>query len=77
MSQALLRFNPREYLAQFPFYSSADRKFRFVRDEVLGPDAYHAVMNRMLAEHDVDTRALAPARRAAMIIRARLFIEVI
>jgi len=59
VSQALLRFNPREYLAQFPFYTSSDRKFRFVRDDVLGPDAYHGVMNEMLAEHDVDRHAVA------------------
>lgn len=57
--QSMLRFNPRTYLTQFPFYSVADRRFRFVRDEVLGSDAYHEVVNQMLADRGVDPGALA------------------
>lgn len=56
--QALLRFNPRTYLAQFPHYTSAERRFRFVRDEVLGADAYARVMSRMLADRGIDEREL-------------------
>jgi len=56
--QALLRFNPREYLSEYAFYTAADRKFRFVRDEVLGPEAYHAVMQGMVAAHEFDAAAV-------------------
>lgn len=45
----LSTFDPHTYLAPFPFYTDADRRFRFVRDEVLGPARYHAVMDRMLS----------------------------
>jgi peptidoglycan/xylan/chitin deacetylase (PgdA/CDA1 family) len=45
----LAGFRPDTYLSAFPFYTDADRRFRFVRDEVLGPARYHAVMDRMLA----------------------------
>jgi peptidoglycan/xylan/chitin deacetylase (PgdA/CDA1 family) len=56
---AMLRFNPRTYLSAFAFYTDADRRFRFVRDDVLGPDAYHNVMERMLFDRDVDQRRIA------------------
>ena len=35
---------PADYLALFPFYTSAERKFRFVRDEILGPVRYAELM---------------------------------
>lgn len=59
VKQAMLRFNAREYLAQHPFYTVADRRFRFVRDEVLGPEAYEQVMDRMLAERGMDIAAVS------------------
>lgn len=46
--EALSGFNPRSYLSEFPFYSDADRQFRFVRDEILGPARYQAAMDRMI-----------------------------
>jgi peptidoglycan/xylan/chitin deacetylase (PgdA/CDA1 family) len=46
---ALRQFNPREYLKPFPFYTDADRRFRFVRDDVLGPEAYARIMDTMVA----------------------------
>jgi len=58
--QTLLEeFNPRTYLAGFPFYTNADRKFRFVRDEALGPSQYGEVMDQMIASAGVDVRAVA------------------
>jgi len=41
-------FDPKTYLGQFPFYTDSDRWFRFVRDEVLGPDRYNATMDEMV-----------------------------
>jgi len=61
---SLARFEPREYLKPFPFYSDADREFRFVRDEVLGPQRYVEVMDGMLARSGVDL--LDVARRLWM-----------
>jgi peptidoglycan/xylan/chitin deacetylase (PgdA/CDA1 family) len=56
---ALHGFKAKAYLAGFPFYSDNDRRFRFVRDEVLGPDRYGAVMDRMLRDAQVDVRQVA------------------
>ena len=46
---ALHDLRPEDYLAQYPFYSAADRSFRFVRDEILGPARYNAVMDALIA----------------------------
>ncbi|HVT88448.1 MAG TPA: hypothetical protein VHD56_06315, partial [Tepidisphaeraceae bacterium] len=47
IDRSLNLFDPKKYLAEFPFYSESDRRFRFIRDEILGPQHYHAAMNRM------------------------------
>jgi peptidoglycan/xylan/chitin deacetylase (PgdA/CDA1 family) len=44
----LTDFVPASYLAQYTFYSDADRKFRYVRDELLGEAAYFEVMMGMM-----------------------------
>ncbi|MBI5865535.1 MAG: polysaccharide deacetylase family protein [Planctomycetes bacterium] len=53
VEQALRSFDPRTFLATFPFYTDADRRFRFVRDEVLGPSAYDETMRSMMGESGV------------------------
>ncbi|MBU74876.1 MAG: xylanase [Rhodospirillaceae bacterium] len=40
------------YLGDYPFYSGNDRWFRFLRDQVLGPELYHNTMIKMLDMHD-------------------------
>lgn len=45
---AAARAQPADYLREFPFYSDADRRFRFVRDRVLGAVRYDAIMQRMI-----------------------------
>jgi hypothetical protein len=60
LAETLLEeFNPRAYLAGFPFYTDADRKFRFVRDEALGPARYRELMDQMIADAKIDVPALA------------------
>ena len=60
IAQTLLEeFNPRAYLPGFPFYTDADRKFRFVRDEVLGPARYRELMDQMIAEAAIDVNGVA------------------
>jgi peptidoglycan/xylan/chitin deacetylase (PgdA/CDA1 family) len=46
---ALARFDPSSYLADFAFYSEADRRYRFVRDEVLAAEEFHALMDMLIA----------------------------
>ena len=52
-------FDPTGYLAEFPFYSEADRRFRFVRDDVLGVDRYERIMDSMLQAAGVPATDLA------------------
>lgn len=40
------------YLAEFPFYSRAEREFRFVRDILLTPEEYEALMWGMIEAVD-------------------------
>ena len=55
----LADFEPRKYLAEFSFYTDADRRFRFIRDEWLGPARYVEVMEAMLESAQVDLDAVA------------------
>jgi hypothetical protein len=57
--KCLARFEPRTYLAAFTFYSDADRRFRYVRDDVLGPQAYAQVMDEMMRSAGYDVRVAA------------------
>ena len=41
-------FRPANYLSEFPFYSSEDRWFRFLRDEYLGQHPYYNVMDQLM-----------------------------
>jgi peptidoglycan/xylan/chitin deacetylase (PgdA/CDA1 family) len=52
-------FQPADFLREFPFYTNADRSFRFVRDEVLGESRYFHVMDEMMALSGVDARELS------------------
>lgn len=56
---ALTTFDPRGYLPQFPFYDDADRRYRFLRDEVLGPDDHARAMDAMIAAAGVDAASAA------------------
>ena len=60
LEQARAGFDPNRYLEEFPFYTAQDRWFRFVRDEVLGPDFYQAVMDSMLIDAGLTDASLIP-----------------
>lgn len=47
-------YHPDEYLKDFPFYTPNDKRFRFLRDEVLGESRYNAIMESMLREYHYD-----------------------
>lgn len=50
---------PREYLSHFPFYSVAERKFRFMRDHILGKEAYQATMWTLISGSPISVSELA------------------
>jgi len=58
-ASALRGFDPQAYLAGYPFYSEGDRRFRFLRDEVLGPTRYREAMDALTQSRGVDPRRLA------------------
>jgi peptidoglycan/xylan/chitin deacetylase (PgdA/CDA1 family) len=59
VEQALRDFHPSTYLADHPFYSEADRRFRFVRDQVLGTLRYQQFMDTLIGSMGIELRALA------------------
>lgn len=59
VERALRQFQPGTYLAEFPFYSEADRRFRYVRDEVLGPDRYNRIMDALIGSMGIELDELA------------------
>lgn len=59
IAKALGDFSPQHYLAEFPFYTANDRKFRFVRDRVLGKPAYDEVMKQMMQRAGTSAETLA------------------
>ena len=59
VAERLAEFSATTYLAEYPFYSDNDRRFRYVRDQALGPDAYADVMNRMMRAAGTSCAALA------------------
>ncbi len=56
VQKALINFKPESYLVDFPFYTAAGRKFRYIRDRVLGPTRYGELMNGMLKDYDIDIK---------------------
>jgi len=53
-------FDPNGFLSECSFYTDEDRRFRFIRDDVLGPDRYRVIMDSMMAKAGYDPRKLTP-----------------
>ena len=47
----LKTFNPDNYLIGYPFYTPNDKRFRYLRDHVLGESRYNHTMDKMIAEY--------------------------
>lgn len=47
-------FDSKMYLAHAVFYTDGDRKFRFIRDQILGPKNYRLLMDSMMSQYDFD-----------------------
>ncbi|MDA7560658.1 polysaccharide deacetylase family protein [Alphaproteobacteria bacterium] len=48
-----------KYLEEFPFYSENDRRFRYLRDQVLGAELYEQLMRKLMANMNVKDSDLA------------------
>jgi peptidoglycan/xylan/chitin deacetylase (PgdA/CDA1 family) len=59
VAAALRDFVPESYLAAFPFYSRGDRIFRYLRDQVLGEEAYVSIMDGLVEAWRADRPDLA------------------
>lgn len=55
----LLQGYPTDYLANFPFYSENERRFRFLRDKRLGADAFYQVMNQLVIKNGYSPEQLS------------------
>lgn len=47
-------YNSDGYLKEFPFYTSNDKRFRYMRDVVLGEKKYNSLMDSMIKEYEYD-----------------------
>ena len=50
----LQKFNAAEYLNEYAIYTNQDRRFRFIRDVILGPLRYEQVMDSMIYSSDIN-----------------------
>jgi peptidoglycan/xylan/chitin deacetylase (PgdA/CDA1 family) len=59
VERGLMDFNPKSFLSAFSFYSDSDRKFRFIRDELLGSERYREIMQALMASVGANPGELA------------------
>ena len=59
INNALKSFDPSNYLKAFPFYSTNDRIFRFLRDHVLNKLQYDQLMISMINEMNIDVKNIS------------------
>lgn len=57
IASALASIDINNYLAEFGFYTFNDRKFRYIRDKVLGLKRYESIMHIMMEEKHYDRAA--------------------
>ncbi|BBD09317.1 polysaccharide deacetylase family protein [Desulfovibrio ferrophilus] len=57
----LAAFSPQDYLSDYPFYSTSDRIFRYLRDQVLSAWEYDRLMDDLIAASGQDLSAISEA----------------
>jgi peptidoglycan/xylan/chitin deacetylase (PgdA/CDA1 family) len=57
--RSLRQFEPATYLTAFPSHTDADKRFRFVRDRVLGERHYPPLLDAMMMQAGFDVRRVA------------------
>ena len=50
----LKNFNSTEYLKNFTFYSKSDKKFRYIRDQILKKEEYFMIMDTLIQESKIN-----------------------
>tara|TARA_X000000368_G_scaffold60566_1_gene42696 strand:+ start:6289 stop:7221 length:933 start_codon:yes stop_codon:yes gene_type:complete len=55
----LKNYDETDYLSQFSFYSLEDKKFRYIRDEILGQSIYYELMDNMLEKNNVNIKSVS------------------
>ncbi|HEC14857.1 MAG TPA: polysaccharide deacetylase, partial [Rhodospirillales bacterium] len=53
-AEKLADFRPEKYKSNFTFYTDNDRKFRYVRNVVLGHDRHQEIVESMIKKSDMD-----------------------
>ena len=59
IKESLRTFSAEKYLTSFPFYSAADKKFRFLRDDVLGVENYRQMMSLLMTSYNIDVQSFS------------------
>jgi len=54
IDSVMKNFDPNVYLRAFPFYSVEDKRFRYIRDEILGEKNYNLLMDKMIQNSQVN-----------------------
>ncbi|MDW7662641.1 MAG: polysaccharide deacetylase family protein [Bacillota bacterium] len=57
IQHVLDHFDSDTYLKIYPFYTVNDKKYRYLRDQILGSEKFYKVMDTMLKKHAYDIRA--------------------
>lgn len=58
VADSLTGFNAKTFLAAFSFYSDSDRRFRYIRDEILTPAQYDELMLALMASMRADPQRI-------------------
>ena len=48
------KFDGKDFLSQYKFYTLNDKKFRYYRDKILGQEKYYELMDHMISERGYD-----------------------
>jgi peptidoglycan/xylan/chitin deacetylase (PgdA/CDA1 family) len=54
----LKNFNSTEYLKNYTFYSKSDKKFRYIRDEILTKKEYFTIMDIIIEESKINLKTI-------------------
>jgi peptidoglycan/xylan/chitin deacetylase (PgdA/CDA1 family) len=54
IKRELTNFDSDNYLENFPFYSKSDKKFRYIRDEILTKQEYFRLMDTLILENGIN-----------------------
>lgn len=59
VEEKLKTLDPEKYLDEFPFYTTKDRIFRYIRDMILGPVNYNRLMDAMIEKSKIDIKEIS------------------